>query len=222
MPAGKWGRPASRTVSSAPHNVDQPPTGPAYHPRHVSVIAPVGSTPERYRQARRRSRAFRRGPPDGWPSPPIWAMLPHPVRTRYDQFGKDLLEKAFAPAAAVETEAEVTAERRRIDVWVLPDPARGAALDDLGVLGTMARVPSTFELCHRTPSGEEVAALIYKHGDFRHMLSLRDPAPPLPTQWVISSGRPEDAIAGLCFKKAEGWPRGVYAGPGSSGRTWWP
>jgi hypothetical protein len=62
------------------------------------------------------------------------------VRTGYDQFGKDLLQKAFAPAAAVETEAEVTADRRRIDVWVLPDPTRGAALDELGVLGVLGKM----------------------------------------------------------------------------------
>ena len=47
----------------------------------------------------------------------------------------------------------------------------------------------------------------------RHYLSLRKPPPPIPTQWVISSGRPKGGIEGLRLQRMEGWPPGIYEGP---------
>jgi len=73
--------------------------------------------------------------------------------------------------------------------------------------------PSTLEFFHNTPSGEEFADCLTKHGQFRHYLSLRKPPPPIPTQWVISSGRPKGGIEGLRFHRLEGWPPGIYEGP---------
>lgn len=42
-----------------------------------------------------------------------------------------------------------------------------------------------------------------------------DGPPTLPVQWIVSSGRPDSALAGLCFdeRRAEGWGPGVYEGP---------
>jgi hypothetical protein len=37
--------------------------------------------------------------------------------------------------------------------------------------------------------------------------------PPISTQWVISSGRPERSIEGLWLRPMDGWPSGIYAGP---------
>jgi hypothetical protein len=51
------------------------------------------------------------------------------------------------------------------------------------------------------------------HGEFRHFLSLRKVPPPIPTQWVISSGRPERGIEGLWLRPIDGWPSGFYEGP---------
>jgi Domain of unknown function (DUF4351) len=52
-----------------------------------------------------------------------------------------------------------------------------------------------------------------KHGEFRHVLSRRKTPPPLPMQWVISSGRPDGGIEGLGFHPMNGWPPGIYDGP---------
>lgn len=135
------------------------------------------------------------------------------MRNRFDQFGKQLLHRAFTPSGPVETDAEVPADTRRVDVWVLPDPARGGARADLGLLGRLGAGPSTFELYHCTPGGDELAGCMAKHHYFRHHRSLRDEPPPLPTQCVISSGRPDSGVDGLCFHAASGWPSGVYDGP---------
>lgn len=136
------------------------------------------------------------------------------MRTRFDQFGKQMLRAALEGRGPVETDAEVPAgDTRRVDLWFTPDAARASATDDLGMLGRIASGPSTIELFHNTPSGDELAACLVKHSAFRHFLSLRDNSPPMPTQWVISSGRPHRGIDGLGFRPMAGWPRGIYEAP---------
>jgi Domain of unknown function (DUF4351) len=54
---------------------------------------------------------------------------------------------------------------------------------------------------------------LIKHGEFRHFLSRRKTLPPLPTQWVISSGRPEAGIDGLGFRLMTAGIRGIYESP---------
>jgi hypothetical protein len=135
------------------------------------------------------------------------------MRTRFDQFGKQLVRSAIAARGSVETDAEVAADTRRIDLWFMPDPACGPVPDYLGLLGRITAGPSTLEFFHNTPSGEGLADCLIKHGQFRHYLSLRKPPPPIPTQWVISSGRPKGGIEGLRLYRLEGWPPGIYEGP---------
>jgi hypothetical protein len=135
------------------------------------------------------------------------------MRTRFDQFGKQMVRTALETRGPVETDAEVPADTRRIDLWFMPDPARNAVPDQLGVLGPIAGGPSTLEFFHNTPSGDELAACLIKHGEFRHFLSLRRTPPPVPTQWVVSSGRPDSGIDGLWLRPIEGWPSGIYEGP---------
>jgi hypothetical protein len=50
------------------------------------------------------------------------------MRTRFDQFGKQMLRAALARRGPVESEAEVPVSgTRRIDLWFMPDAARAAA-----------------------------------------------------------------------------------------------
>jgi hypothetical protein len=95
----------------------------------------------------------------------------------------------------------------------MPDAARVSRSDHLGVLGRMADGSCTLEFFHNTPSGDEVADCLIKHGEFRHFLSRRQTPPPVPTQWVISSGRPNAGIDGLWLRPSSDWPRGFYEGP---------
>src|SRR5437773_7911727 len=55
-----------------------------------------------------------------------------------------------------ETDAEVPADTRRIDLWFMPDPPRGGVPDHLGLLGRIAGGPSTLEFFHNTPTGEDL------------------------------------------------------------------
>ena len=140
-------------------------------------------------------------------------MVAAPMRTPFDQFGKQMVRTALETHGAVETDAEVPADTRRIDLWFIPDPARGSMPDHLGLLGRIAGGPSTLELFHNTPGGDELAACLIKHGEFRHFLTERKTPPPVPTQWVISSGRPDSGIDGLWLRPFAGWPSGIYEGP---------
>jgi len=135
------------------------------------------------------------------------------MRTRFDKFGKQMIYKALYGGGPVETDAEVPTDTRRIDLWFMPDPARGADHSHLGLLGRLTAAACTMELYHCTPDGDELAGCMIKHGNFRHFLSLRSPELPIPIQWVISSGRPDSGIKGLCFHAAPDWPSGIYAGP---------
>ena len=78
------------------------------------------------------------------------------MRTRYDQFGKQMLRAALERRGPVESEAEVPASgTRRIDLWFTPDAA-AAATDRFGLLGRITTAPSTIELFHDTPSAEDL------------------------------------------------------------------
>jgi hypothetical protein len=92
-------------------------------------------------------------------------------------------------------------------------PATRTSPADLGLLGRITAGPSTLEFFHNTPSGEDLAACLIKHGEFRHFLSLRKTPPPIPMQWVISSGCPATGIEGLWLRQMGGWPPGIYEGP---------
>lgn len=135
------------------------------------------------------------------------------IRTRFDQFGKQMVRAALASHGPVETDAEVPAEPRRVDVWFVPDPARAPIPEGLGLLGRITGGPSAVELFHNTPNGDDLAACVIKHGQFRHYLSLRKAAASTPLQWVISSGRPDRGIEGLWLRPLVDWPSGIYEGP---------
>ncbi len=49
------------------------------------------------------------------------------MRSRFDQFAKQMIREGFAPGGAVETDAEVSPDARRIDVWFTPNPALPAS-----------------------------------------------------------------------------------------------
>jgi len=138
------------------------------------------------------------------------AIVAAVTRTRFDQAGKQLVREALEGRCSVETDAEVPADTRRIDLWVTPREASAPPPDHLGLLGRITSGSVTLEFFHNTPSGDELAVCLIKHGEFRHFLSRRKTLPPLPIQWVISSGRPDAGIAGLGFRPMTNGPSGIY------------
>ena len=135
------------------------------------------------------------------------------MRARYDQFGKQMIRELLERSCSVVTDAEVPIETRHIDLWVTPHESGASPPDDLGLLGRITSGAVTLELFHNTPNGEDLHMCLLKHGEFRHSLSRRKPPPPLPIQWVISSGSPHDGIDGLAFRPMPGALRGIYESP---------
>ncbi len=135
------------------------------------------------------------------------------MHNRFDQFVKRLVREGFSPGGQVETEAEVTPDSLRIDVWFWPDAARARkVLAPLGLFGRIGRTSCTLEPNHYTPSGEQVADHLAKHRFFCRELARRTPRPPAPMQWIVSSGRPSAALVGLRFRRSRRGP-GIYDGP---------
>jgi hypothetical protein len=134
------------------------------------------------------------------------------MRNRFDQFGKQMVRDGFAAAGIVETDAEVSPDARRIDLWFTPDPTLASGLSRLGLLGRIAKRACTIEPFHATPGGDEVMGCVCKNHLFRELLARRDPSPPLPMQWIISSGRPSAALSGLAFRPSRRWGVGIYDG----------
>jgi hypothetical protein len=140
-------------------------------------------------------------------------MVVEVTRTPFDRFGKQLVRDALEGRCSIESDAEVPADTRRIDLWVTPREAGAPPLDHLGLLGHITNGSVTLEFFHNTPSGEELHVCLIKHGEFRHFLSRRKTLPPLPMLWAISSGRPDAGIDGLGFRPMAGGPRGIYESP---------
>jgi len=136
------------------------------------------------------------------------------MRSRFDQFIKQLTSAAYRPGGAVETDAEVSPDARRIDLWFTPRPGDSErVLLPLGLLGRFGHTACTLKSFHQTPGGLEVIDCLFKHHLFRRLLAARDPPPPLPIRWILSAGRPEEALAGLLFRPSTEWGRGIYDAP---------
>jgi hypothetical protein len=136
------------------------------------------------------------------------------MRSRFDQFDKQMAREGLAPGGHVETDAEVSPDARRIDIWFTPNPdVPFEVLAHLGLLGRIARTACTIEPFHDTPDGDVVMGCVCKHYFFRALLARRERPPPPPVQWIISSGRPTGALDGLCFKAASMWGAGIHQAP---------
>jgi hypothetical protein len=122
------------------------------------------------------------------------------TRNPFDNFGKQMLRAALEEHGRVDTDTDVPAEARKIDVCFMPTAIPVPLPEDLGLLGRMAADPGTFEFFHHTPGVGAIGGCLIKHGEFRQFLAGRKTPPPTPTQWVISSGRPKSGIAGYWLR----------------------
>jgi hypothetical protein len=133
------------------------------------------------------------------------------MRSRFDQFVKQMLCKALEPAGDVVTNQEVSPDAQYIDVWFVPRTGQTKRLKPLGLLWRMTARPCALEHFHRTPGASTVAACQRKHADWCHILSAKRPRRAPPLMWVLSSGRPTTALRAFRCQPVRRWPQGVYA-----------
>jgi hypothetical protein len=148
-----------------------------------------------------------------WGAADLRGIVAAVSRTRFDRAGKDLLRASLEPDGPFESDAEVSPETQRADAWFTPDPERPATRRDLGLLYRLTETACLLEPFHAAPGEDEAGECVRKVLNFRHVLSLRDPAPPLPVLWILSAGRPSSAIEAFGLQPADGWPVGVYRAP---------
>lgn len=141
---------------------------------------------------------------------------------RSDQFAKSLLRDALSRASSPETEVEVVAATQRIDVYSVPDAARAAEREQMGLLGELSAYPSLFEPFRRTPSLARVRRCLCKQHTWHHELERRaraaagaaadedtETAVPFPALVVLGPGRPESVLDQYGCKEAR---PGLYHG----------
>jgi hypothetical protein len=125
------------------------------------------------------------------------------MRTPHDQRQKVTLRDLLSPAGTVETEHEVSSDSQRVDLWFVPNPGATEALDGLGALGRIARVPCAFEPFSRAPSVNDALECVRKHLTLRHALALREghaeDSERAPMLWILAAGTPDRAIEELGF-----------------------
>ncbi|HLM71628.1 MAG TPA: hypothetical protein VK459_03015, partial [Polyangiaceae bacterium] len=74
-----------------------------------------------------------------------------------------------------------------------------------------------FEPFHRTPDLRDLKGCLRKQLAFEHAADMRasrpTPQSPGPMLWVLSAGRPIAVLRAFAFRRAGGFPRGVYRAP---------
>jgi len=136
------------------------------------------------------------------------------MRTRFDQFSKDVLADCLKEAGEVETERETKPEVHKIDVWFHPWPqAERRRFHDKPVLATIAQSAALLEPFHQTPGVVEILNCVGKQQTVFGEIRRKNKHAVMPTLWIVSSGRPRGAIPQLGFSPMPDIARGVYTAP---------
>ena len=139
--------------------------------------------------------------------------------THHDRISKYVLEQALLPAGIVALEKPVAAaNERRFDVHFVPSPDRRPESElepHARLLCRMTLRESLMEIYCSTPGIETLRSCVGKHFDLhrenrRIARRARGPRPRLPRLWVISPGRPEEALRRFRLRPIHGWPPGYY------------
>jgi hypothetical protein len=133
------------------------------------------------------------------------------MKNRFDRMAKNVYSEALAPMAEVKTGLETSPDAQIIDLWC---EANREPLEELGLLGRMAREPCLLEPYSGTVTLDEVRHCVRKQDARYQELQHRDASAwkVPPWLWIISTGLPVAAL-GLGFEPCRAWPRGFYELP---------
>src|SRR5689334_20583546 len=140
------------------------------------------------------------------------------MRNRFDFASKEIGQAALRPFGTTVAQAQINTETQYADLRHEPDPARGAKLAELGLLGRLATRACLIEVYSEAPSPAEFRACLSKHLAFwqqrvRDARRSEQPQPPedavAPFLWIIAAGSPTTLLATLKPEAAPGWPPGV-------------
>jgi Domain of unknown function (DUF4351) len=113
------------------------------------------------------------------------------TQSPFDQLAKSYLEEFLKPIGTVERQYEVPGETKYVDIWFIPDRDRKESIDDLGLLGEMAKTPCLIEPYHNPPSRDEIRTCILKllwiTEEQRRNADDDAPNAEAPALWVLAS-----------------------------------
>jgi hypothetical protein len=126
------------------------------------------------------------------------------MRARFDAFAKELCSKALEGAGEVRTEVETIAETKRIDLVFAPDASRRDELAWTGLLADLTVEPCSLEFFHDPPSTDDVLVALHRHLSWfltktRSARNAGSRVPPPDVTWLLSAGRPSEALSALGF-----------------------
>jgi hypothetical protein len=150
------------------------------------------------------------------------------VRNRFDRLAKQIAQEALRACGVTVVQAEIVAETQYADLSHVPDPARVAERQRLGLLGRLTAAPCLIEVYSHAPSAEELRACLTKHlVSWQHRArehrkrsepAMQQQAAPAErfvdsSLWIIAAGAPRSVLAELGWKAAPTpeWPPGIYS-----------
>jgi hypothetical protein len=131
------------------------------------------------------------------------------MRTRYDQFGKQLLREGLESRGAYTSPLEVSPEPHQADGYFVPELTKPSQLDGT-LLGRMTEKPCAFELFSTAPDLLDLENCLRKHLNLRHVLRKPGTEVVLPRQWIICAERSYRPFCDIGVGFARDWSSGFY------------
>lgn len=114
------------------------------------------------------------------------------TRTRCDHFGKQMVRDALEGHCSIESDAEVHADTRRIDLWVTPRDLGTSPPEHLGLLGRITCGSIALEFVHNTPKNTNRDGASAQHGSLPDTPRSRPYATSWPRATVAAVGVADD------------------------------
>ncbi|HXG96805.1 MAG TPA: hypothetical protein VNJ06_06800 [Gemmatimonadales bacterium] len=98
------------------------------------------------------------------------------IPTPFDRLGKELVRDAVEGRCSVESDAEVPASARHIDLWVTPREGYASPPEDLGLLGRIINSSVTLEFFHNGSAADLDAVVDFYNQRFNIGFSRQEHA----------------------------------------------
>jgi len=138
------------------------------------------------------------------------------MRTRFDQFAKQVLAGLLSSAGEVQTERDTSAEPQTVDLWFSPSAAVPRVRRCLGVAGLLAHGQALIEPFHEPPCVSEVLDCVAKQLSMfaeQRRVGAATQAP--PALWILSAGVPRKVVSAFELRPLRHVPAGILtAAPG--------
>jgi hypothetical protein len=146
------------------------------------------------------------------------------MHNSFDQLAKKVGKEALDASGPTIVQYELSRDAQHADLRHVPDPARNAERERLGLLGRIAAVLCLIEIYGHAPSGAEIRGCLGKHfthwdecdrrarAQNKRRREKNLPSEPFvePRLWIIAAAISVPLLRKLEVKTTPGWPVGVH------------